>query len=256
MLSLNPLSLKRRHNLQQKVEGFKNQLSKNQFELLKELAKECEPKTGTVVISLRSLKEKLNVATNTIKSCRVSLKEYGLIDYNWQTNSTTMYHILDKVNNPESFTKKDAIKKDNKMKEEDFKLDYVDHELLSTVQVYLNTLLQNGSTITNKKLRKMYFAYVNILTIDQIKTHLWRQIYLIKIDYVTKNFDLSFVETELNETISHYVYECLESGIKVTEKDVERLYLRVYFRYDGNISKINAHFEGLIQELYPYHRFE
>lgn len=64
------------------------------------------------------IKKRDSYRFNKIKSCRVSLKEYGLIDYNWQTNSTTMYHILDKINNPESFTKKDAIKKDNKMKEE------------------------------------------------------------------------------------------------------------------------------------------
>lgn len=231
----------------------RNLLSNNELSLYKYLLEGCDRDTLQAVFSLEKLSNDLDLAVNTIKSCRKKLKELSLISFDKQENSATTYFIRDIEKDPiletevyetEAFDSPDKnmpnsetlVQTGNETQHEDdvlitnienYDLSFIETELLPAYKTYLMNRIKYKTPMSSKNLLLIYSG-MSSLSINDHKQEIYNLLRHLVNDAERKKvlgkFDFSFVDQEFYEIFSYFIADKIKSGFNFDQEQLLNIY--------------------------------
>jgi hypothetical protein len=249
----------------------RNLLSNNELSLYKYLLDGCDRDNLQATFSLDKLSADLNLAVNTVKSCREKLKDLGLITFERLENSTTTYYIRDTLKDPipngndtdqeiddvelnENRIIPDTREKESSQVEpvnissiKDYDLSFIEPSLLPAYKTLLLSRISYGKPLTQTALLEMYSAYIGTnMNLDSHK----QEIFIIVHHFVEDqkknamlgNFDFSFVDDELRSDFESFIIDKISMGHTLTQE-------KIFMSYSDAISASMGDAEIFVKNL-------
>jgi hypothetical protein len=236
---------RKKSKIKQIAKKFETKLSRNEWILYMHLIDESDNQTLSVQKSLKQLHTELKLAINTIKSCRLKLKDYGFIDYQRDKYEITCYKIRDLLKNPiaelPELASKQCIPSPTPNKQNsysDYNYDFVEDDLKASFMLYVKYRIEHGDNFTQSEVKKQYDTLIYVVGFDQLKDYISSQIVQDEYYKVIDRYSLDFIEEDIKEDMEDIIWEHDRIQAPLSQREVENIHMTVYIDCNGKIENM------------------